>query len=151
MTRIGAEPATTVQVWWARLVLTQWTLSTCLWVLFKNLSRSKPAVSAAASVETVKEKKKKKLPKVEDFFQQRDYVGALTLLEVTACTYIWHICLLRSACCHGNKSQFLRSTGKAPADNDLWIAYASFHGGDYERARTVSTAEVCYIWEIRFF
>lgn len=77
-----------------------------------NLSRSKPAVSTSASIETAKEKKKKKLPKAEDFFQQRDYIGALTLLE------------------------FLRSTGKASADNDLWIAYASFHGGDYERTRT---------------
>jgi hypothetical protein len=30
----------------------------------------------------LKEKKKKKLPKLEEFLQSRDYVGAITLIEV---------------------------------------------------------------------
>ena len=44
------------------------------------LSRSKPATGPTATEE--KEKKKKKLPKLEDFLSARDYTGAVTLLEV---------------------------------------------------------------------
>ena len=50
------------------------------------LSRSKPAAGGGAnsgeSTSPLKEKKKKKLPKLEEFLQNRDYSGALTLLEV---------------------------------------------------------------------
>lgn len=54
------------------------------------LSRSKPAAGGGAnsgeSTSPLKEKKKKKLPKLEDFLQNRDYAGALTLLEVRSIT-----------------------------------------------------------------
>ena len=50
------------------------------------LSRVKPAVGGAAPI-TVSEKKKKnkgkKIPRVEDYLNQRDYLGAQTLLEVS--------------------------------------------------------------------
>lgn len=49
------------------------------------LSRTKPAVGPGSgnTVSSAKDsKKKRKLPKVEDFLQMRDYTGALTLLEV---------------------------------------------------------------------
>ena len=51
------------------------------------LSRSKPAAAAGGgatgtSTSPVKERKKKKLPKLDDFLQNRDYVGAITLLDV---------------------------------------------------------------------
>jgi len=44
------------------------------------LSRVKPAVGQ--SNVTINDKKNSKIPKLETFIEQRDYVGALTLLEV---------------------------------------------------------------------
>ena len=54
--------------------------SLCLQIL----SRSKPAAGAVgkSSEANQKDKKKKKLPKIEEFLHSRDYVGAITLLEV---------------------------------------------------------------------
>lgn len=53
---------------------------------FQILSRSKPAAgggpSSSDGAGQLKDKKKKKLPKLEEFLQNRDYVGAITLLEV---------------------------------------------------------------------
>lgn len=49
------------------------------------LSRKKPAVGPGSgnTVSSAKDsKKKRKLPKLEDFLQMRDYTGAITLLEV---------------------------------------------------------------------
>ena len=49
------------------------------------LSRTKPAVGPGSgnTVSSAKEsKKKRKLPKLEDFLQARDYTGAITFLEV---------------------------------------------------------------------
>jgi len=34
--------------------------------------------------------------------------------------------------------QFIRSTGKASEETDMWMAYCCFHSGDYIRAKTVS-------------
>ncbi len=48
------------------------------------LSRSKPAVGPQAQAAASKEKKKKRLPRLEEFLANRDYVGATTLLEVRA-------------------------------------------------------------------
>ncbi|XP_064406103.1 intraflagellar transport protein 56-like [Halichondria panicea] len=79
------------------------------------LSRSKPASgqggAAGTAAQAAKEKKKKKLPKLDDFVKNRDYAGAITLLE------------------------FIRSTGKSGEDSDQWMAYCSFHSGDYQRAK----------------
>ena len=49
------------------------------------LSRTKPAVGPGSgpAVSSAKDsKKKRKLPKVEDFLASRDFSGAMTLLEV---------------------------------------------------------------------
>ena len=49
------------------------------------LSRKKPAVGPGSgnTVSSAKDsKKKRKLPKLEDFLQMRDFTGAITLLEV---------------------------------------------------------------------
>ncbi|XP_062304366.1 intraflagellar transport protein 56 [Osmerus eperlanus] len=77
------------------------------------LSRVKPAVGGAAPI-TVSEKKKKnkgkKIPRVEDYLNQRDYLGAQTLLE------------------------FQRDVGEREEHADLWIGYCAFHLGDYKRA-----------------
>jgi len=63
-------------------------LLTCLALLhcadffvFQILSRQKPAVGASSSIEKEKSTKKK-LPKLEDLLDARDYMGAITLLEV---------------------------------------------------------------------
>lgn len=45
------------------------------------LQRAKPALGPGATPQK-ETKKKKKLPKLEDFLQARDYTGASTLLEV---------------------------------------------------------------------
>jgi len=57
-------------------------VSMFLLLMFKILSRNKPARGPAAGGQTAKEKEKKDLPKLEDFLQARDYSGAMTLLEV---------------------------------------------------------------------
>uniref|UniRef100_A0A3P9PZY4 Intraflagellar transport protein 56 n=1 Tax=Poecilia reticulata TaxID=8081 RepID=A0A3P9PZY4_POERE len=57
-----------------------------------------------------KKKNKTKVPSLEEYLQQRDYLGALTLLE------------------------FQRSIGEKHENADLWICYCAFHLGDYKRA-----------------
>eukprot|EP00055_Hartaetosiga_balthica_P002770 m.5214 g.5214 ORF g.5214 m.5214 type:complete len:557 (+) comp2360_c0_seq1:144-1814(+) len=54
--------------------------------------------------------KKKQLPHLNDFFEKRDYVGALTLLE------------------------FLEGSNQHVDKHEEWVAYASFHLGDYRKA-----------------
>ena len=49
--------------------------------VFQMLQRAKPALGPGATVQK-ENKKKKRLPKLEDFLQARDYTGAMTLLEV---------------------------------------------------------------------
>ena len=47
------------------------------------LSRMKPATGkSSATVATKDKEKKKKIPKVEELLENRDYTGAITLLEV---------------------------------------------------------------------
>uniref|UniRef100_A0A3Q2UWC1 Intraflagellar transport protein 56 n=1 Tax=Haplochromis burtoni TaxID=8153 RepID=A0A3Q2UWC1_HAPBU len=53
---------------------------------------------------------KSKLPRLEEYLQQRDYLGALTLLE------------------------FQKNIGEREEDADLWIGYCAFHLGDYKKA-----------------
>ncbi|XP_076585701.1 intraflagellar transport protein 56 isoform X2 [Chaetodon auriga] len=76
------------------------------------LSRMKPAVGGEppASISDKKKKNKTKVPRLEEYLQQRDYLGALTLLE------------------------FQRSIGEKEENADLWIGYCAFHLGDYKRA-----------------
>uniref|UniRef100_A0A7N6B1B3 Intraflagellar transport protein 56 n=1 Tax=Anabas testudineus TaxID=64144 RepID=A0A7N6B1B3_ANATE len=62
------------------------------------------------SISEKKKKNKSKVPQLEDYLQQRDYLGALTLLE------------------------FQRSIGEKEEHADLWIGYCAFHLGDYKRA-----------------
>ena len=46
------------------------------------LSRTKPAVGAGATTPAKENKKKKKVPKLQDLISCRDFTGAITLLEV---------------------------------------------------------------------
>ena len=46
------------------------------------MSISRPLASSAQGGAASKEKKKKRLPRLEDFLANRDYVGAITFLEV---------------------------------------------------------------------
>ncbi|XP_021344526.1 intraflagellar transport protein 56-like [Mizuhopecten yessoensis] len=77
---------------------------------FQMLSRQKPAIGPGSTTPAKENKKKKKLPKLEDFLSSRDYTGAITL------------------------SEFNRISGKGNEETDLWIAYCAFHLGDYKRA-----------------
>ncbi|XP_076866288.1 intraflagellar transport protein 56-like isoform X7 [Brachyhypopomus gauderio] len=70
------------------------------------LSRVKPAVECPP----VSKKTVEISEVLEDYLSQRDYVGAITLLE------------------------FQRSLGQTGEDADLWLAYCAFHLGDYSRA-----------------
>uniref|UniRef100_A0A8B9LSY6 Intraflagellar transport protein 56 n=1 Tax=Astyanax mexicanus TaxID=7994 RepID=A0A8B9LSY6_ASTMX len=82
------------------------------------LSRVKPAVGGDGSVNSSEKKRKnksKKIPRLEDYMSQRDYLGGLTLLE------------------------FHRNGGVPEENADLWIGYCAFHLGDHKRAM-----EVCY-------
>lgn len=95
------------------------------------LSRKKPAVGPGSgnTVSSAKDsKKKRKLPKLEDFLQMRDYTGASTLLE------------------------FNRNSGKASEETNLWIAYTAFHLGDYKKSMeeylALTKSEACHpdVW-----
>ncbi|XP_053353734.1 intraflagellar transport protein 56 isoform X3 [Clarias gariepinus] len=77
------------------------------------LSRVKPALGAESSLSSSEKKRKsksRKIPRVEDYLNQRDYLGAMTLLE------------------------FQRNSGTAEENTDLWISYCAFHLGDHKRA-----------------
>ncbi|KXS09778.1 TPR-like protein [Gonapodya prolifera JEL478] len=79
------------------------------------LSRVKPAISSDTSnAQTAAPDPKRNLPQLESFIENRDYIGALTLLD------------------------FSRSNGDSSVENILWTAYAAFHLGDYKRAMEVT-------------
>lgn len=70
---------------WQHLILHPYCKS--IVSVMKILSRMKPAVggeTSASSSEKKRKNKTKKTPKLEDYLNQRDYLGALTLLEVQA-------------------------------------------------------------------
>ncbi|XP_033630957.1 intraflagellar transport protein 56-like isoform X1 [Asterias rubens] len=72
------------------------------------LSRQKPATGPGSSTPAQESKKKKQLPKLEEYLDARDYTGAITLLE------------------------FTRNSGKGSDETDMWLAYCTFHLGDYK-------------------
>ncbi|CAK8695657.1 unnamed protein product [Clavelina lepadiformis] len=71
------------------------------------LSRQKPV---GGGTYTGDKTKKKKIPKFEDFVEDRDYTGAITVLE------------------------FNQQTGKANKNVDLWLAYCYFHLAEFKKA-----------------
>ena len=79
------------------------------------LSRAKPAIAAAPGSQdgtassSTPSAVTKQLPKLEDFLSQRDYTGAMSLLE------------------------FNRNSGKGNETLDMWLGYCAFHAGDYKR------------------
>ncbi|KAL5961314.1 Intraflagellar transport protein 56 [Taenia solium] len=74
------------------------------------LSRKKPFAQSSDKIISDDLKRWKEVPKLEEFLNARDFVGAVTLLE------------------------FERHTEKPRKDVDLWIAYCCFHLGDYKHA-----------------
>lgn len=54
------------------------------------LSRMKPATGPGANASPVskQKEKKKEVPKLDDFLDNRDYTGAITLLEVRSINYL---------------------------------------------------------------
>uniref|UniRef100_A0A673SQY3 Intraflagellar transport protein 56 n=1 Tax=Suricata suricatta TaxID=37032 RepID=A0A673SQY3_SURSU len=74
------------------------------------LSRAKPAVGGDLPHTGKRKKKGRKIPKLEELLSQRDFTGAITLLE------------------------FKRHVGEQEEDTNLWIGYCAFHLGDYKRA-----------------
>ncbi|XP_067998713.1 intraflagellar transport protein 56 [Melanerpes formicivorus] len=74
------------------------------------LSRAKPAVGGTPPPGERRRKKGKKVPQLEELLGQRDFTGAIALLE------------------------FQRHVGEQEEDADLWIGYSAFHLGDYKRA-----------------
>ena len=61
------------------------------------LSRLKPAVGPGASTPGKEPMKKKKVPKLDDFLDARDYTGAITLLEVSTLQRVFwlFICFIK--------------------------------------------------------
>ncbi|XP_033620400.1 intraflagellar transport protein 56 isoform X2 [Fukomys damarensis] len=74
------------------------------------LSRAKPAVGGEPPQTNKRKKKGRKIPKLEELLSQRDFTGAITLLE------------------------FKHYVGEQEEDTNLWIGYCAFHLGDYKRA-----------------
>lgn len=76
--------------------------------MFKKMAGA--VVAQSKVVKQVKAVSKSKLPPLEDFLAAADFVGAATLLE------------------------FELRTGDSDAATQEWLAYVSFHSGDYKRA-----------------
>uniref|UniRef100_H9G7G0 Intraflagellar transport protein 56 n=1 Tax=Anolis carolinensis TaxID=28377 RepID=H9G7G0_ANOCA len=74
------------------------------------LSRLKPAVGSGPQAVDMRKKKGKRIPQLEELLAQRDFTGAIALLE------------------------FKRHVGEQEEDTDLYIGYCAFHLGDYKRA-----------------
>ena len=77
------------------------------------LSRAKPAINPAsndAETSAAVLQAQKKIPTLEKFLTDRDYIGAISLLD------------------------FQRNSGKGSANVNLWLAYSAFHAGEYKRA-----------------
>ncbi|XP_034180372.1 tetratricopeptide repeat domain 26 isoform X4 [Osmia lignaria lignaria] len=72
------------------------------------LSRAKPVSSEGVK----KSASEKKIPKLEEFLEKRDYTGALTLLE-------------------------FNNASENNLNSELWMGYCTFHLGDYKRAATI--------------
>ncbi|XP_029045346.1 intraflagellar transport protein 56 [Osmia bicornis bicornis] len=72
------------------------------------LSRAKPVSSEGVK----KSASEKKIPKLEEFLEKRDYTGALTLLE-------------------------FNNASENNLSSELWMGYCTFHLGDYKRAATI--------------
>lgn len=77
------------------------------------LQRAKPVTQPAAGAGRA-EAAKKEPPKLEQFLDNRDFTGAITLLEFER---------------HSSEDK-----KKNTDEQDLWIAYCAFHLGDYKRA-----------------
>ncbi|KAM9325585.1 intraflagellar transport protein 56 isoform 2-T2 [Gastrophryne carolinensis] len=76
------------------------------------LSRAKPAIGSDLQ-QTDKKKNRKKIPQLDGLLAQRDFTGAITLLE------------------------FKRQFGESEEDTELWIGYCAFHLGDYKKSLEV--------------
>uniref|UniRef100_A0A803VBH7 Intraflagellar transport protein 56 n=1 Tax=Ficedula albicollis TaxID=59894 RepID=A0A803VBH7_FICAL len=74
------------------------------------LSRAKPAVGGTPPSGDRRRKKGKEVPQLEELLAQRDFTGAIALLE------------------------FKQHVGEEEEDGNLWIGYCAFHLGDYKRA-----------------
>ena len=81
------------------------------------LQRVKPAMGPGSAGTTREEKKKKKLPKLEDFLNMRDFTGAMTLLEVSRVA-LMNIYLTKWF--WGNKFKFKKGGGN---NTDLCYSY----------------------------
>lgn len=57
---------------------------------------------------TMKKKQQQEIPTKESFIKQRDFIGAITLLE------------------------FEKILNKENLQHQLWLAYCYYHNGDYE-------------------
>ena len=78
------------------------------------LSRAKPAVAPAGSEPTNNNGNKTlSIPRLDQFVSNRDYTGAITMLE------------------------FQKATGKFGPDVLHWLAYCAYHIGDYKKAMEV--------------
>lgn len=78
---------------------------------------------------------------VEDFVAERDYTGAIAYLEVIPLFSFSHEL--------HHFLQFCRQSGKEVKDLDLWLAFAAFHAGDYQRASDVSPLHR-ELWKVCF-
>lgn len=82
--------------------------------MFKSKSKKVPVkAKTSSSSSSSTEKSGDKKPKLEEFIKNRDYTGAITLLE------------------------FQRHTGEVTPLTLPWLGYAAFHLGDYKKALDV--------------
>lgn len=81
--------------------------------LNQMLSRAKPALDNNASPVLNEVSDNADEPRLEKFIVDRDYVGAITLLD------------------------FLKSTTKSQTDSMFWAGYSWFHLGEYHQAVAV--------------
>lgn len=114
----------------------------------------KPAVGGetAASVSEKKKKNKSKVPTLEEYLQQRDYLGALTLLEVPPTPP--HLSIYLSVCPYKSdllKIMFINHALQYSYDFFLitFVLYSSREVSESKRStQTFGLAFVPFIWGI---
>ena len=111
-----------------------------------NLSRAANSKSSSRAKAGRKEDKEK-IPTLEQFVSERNYIGAITLLEVSF-TLILLLFQHQFQNIIYYSIQFMSQTTKEVVTKDrgkeisipieIWLGYCHFHHGDYEKALKVS-------------
>ena len=89
-----------------------------------------------------KDKKKEAVPEMSTLLNNRDYLGAITLIEFERKMFMdkkqasgWHDAGNGNyQWVEGGKAQLTHDEARQDAERVMWLAYAAFHAGNYQQA-----------------